>query len=211
MTVEQAINKCGVIPVLAFDNLDCVEPAVQALVAGGLPVLEITLRTPVALQAIEMAKHCAPEAVIGVGSVTHPGQIDDALKAGGEFIVSPGHTAELLKAARENNTVFLPGVATAAEMMTVRDAGFTFQKLFPASSIGGPSFIKSIGGPLPEIRFCPTGGVSAGNMQEYFQLPNVVCVGGSWLMPKDIVAAGDWREIQQLASSAANAAANHRS
>lgn len=191
-----------VIPVLAVENVADARPLAEALVAGGLPVLEVTLRTEAALDVIsEMAQ--VPGAVVGAGTVLNPNDIEAVAKRGAKFAVSPGVTPQLLDAMKEDIVAMLPGGATGSEMMTLLDHGYDMQKFFPANVAGGPSAIKSFGGPLPQITFCPTGGVSPSNANDYLSLSNVVCVGGSWITPKDAMTAKDWGKIKELATEAA--------
>jgi 2-dehydro-3-deoxyphosphogluconate aldolase/(4S)-4-hydroxy-2-oxoglutarate aldolase len=201
----QALEICllaPVIPVLVIDDLATARPLAEALVAGGLPVLEVTLRTPVALDAIrEMAK--VPGGVVGAGTLLTPEDVRAAKAAGALFGVSPGATDRLLKACEDEDLPLLPGAATATEAMRLLERGYTVQKFFPAEASGGAPALKSIGAPLPQIRFCPTGGVSLANAPDYLKLPNTLCVGGSWVAPAGLVKAGDWQGIVALAREAA--------
>jgi 2-dehydro-3-deoxyphosphogluconate aldolase/(4S)-4-hydroxy-2-oxoglutarate aldolase len=190
-----------VIPVLVIEDLAHAVPLAQALVAGGLPVLEVTLRTDCALEAIaEMAR--IEGAVVGAGTVLTPEQMADARAAGARFAVAPGATSALIDAARPNEMPLLPGAQTCSEVMSLMEQGYTVQKFFPAEAIGGANALQSIGGPLPQVTFCPTGGISAARAPDYLALPNVACVGGSWVAPKDAMAAGDWDAITRLARAA---------
>lgn len=192
-----------VIPVLEFHSVDEALRVSEALVAGGLPVLEITLRTPVALEAMRAVAAALPQACVGAGTVLDVAQLHAVRDAGAQFAVSPGLTPRLAEGARDAGISLLPGVATASEAMAALEAGFTFLKFFPAEAAGGMPMLKSLNGPLPRLRFCPTGGIDAARAPAYLALPNVVCVGGSWVVPKDAVASGDWTRIRSLAQEAA--------
>lgn len=190
-----------VIPVLVIHDLAHARPLAEALVAGGLPVLEVTLRTPVALAAIaEMAK--VPGAVVGAGTLLRPQDVRDALAAGATFGVSPGATDRMLQACEDEGLALLPGAATASEVMALFERGYTTQKFFPAENIGGAGAVKSIGAPIPQVSFCPTGGITPQKAADYLALANVLCVGGSWVAPTDALAAGDWGRITALAQDA---------
>lgn len=192
-----------VVPVLVIDDLAHAVPLARALVAGGLPAIEVTLRTPVALDAVRAIAAEVEGAAVGVGSVRRPQDFADALKAGATFAVSPGSAPGLIAAARDIGLPWLPGAATASEAMTLLEHGYTQLKFFPAESIGGAPALKSLAGPLPELRFCATGGIGANNAREYLSLPNVPCVGGSWVAPAAAVKAGDWAKVEALAREAA--------
>tara|TARA_B110000208_G_scaffold36481_1_gene48322 strand:- start:303 stop:935 length:633 start_codon:yes stop_codon:yes gene_type:complete len=192
-----------VIPVLTIDRFEDAQPLARALVAGGLPALEITLRTDVALEAIAAIAE-VEGAMAGVGTLLTPAQVRDAKAAGAIFGVSPGATPSLIAAALEFDLPLLPGAATATEAMRLLEEGFIFQKFFPAESSGGAPALGSMVGPLPQITFCPTGGVTPENAETYLALPNTLCVGGSWIAPKALVAAGAWGEITQIARRAAD-------
>jgi 2-dehydro-3-deoxyphosphogluconate aldolase/(4S)-4-hydroxy-2-oxoglutarate aldolase len=192
-----------VIPVLTIDRFEDAQPLARALVAGGLPALEITLRTDVALEAITAIAE-VEGAMAGVGTLLTPAQVRDAKAAGAIFGVSPGATPSLIAAAREFDLPLLPGAATATEAMRLLEEGFIFQKFFPAEAAGGAPALGSMVGPLPQITFCPTGGVTPENAKTYLALPNTLCVGGSWIAPKALVAAGAWGEITQIARRAAD-------
>jgi len=206
--LENILGRAPVVPVLAIDDLAHAVPLAEALVAGGLPVLEVTLRTPVGLAAIETMARALPDASVGVGTVTRPEEFQHALDAGAQFAVSPGCTAELSAAAVEAGLAFLPGVATPSEVMKAQAGGAGILKLFPAEAVGGIDLLKSLSGPFANVRFCPTGGIGPANMMDYLSLPNVVAVGGSWVAPKNLVAAGDWTAITELARAAVTKAAN---
>ncbi|MDP9841990.1 bifunctional 4-hydroxy-2-oxoglutarate aldolase/2-dehydro-3-deoxy-phosphogluconate aldolase [Streptosporangium lutulentum] len=192
-----------VIPVVVIDDLETAVPLARALVAGGLPVIEVTLRTAHALKAIQRIAAEVPEAVIGAGTVRVQADVLASVKAGAKFLVSPGSTPALLDAMEASGVPFLPGVATASEVMTLAERGLTEMKFFPAEAAGGLPYLKSLGGPLPDIRFCPTGGIRLATAPDYLALPNVGCVGGTWLTPADALAAGDYARIEKLAAEAA--------
>ena len=191
-----------VIPVIVIDRLEDAVPLARALVEGGVRVLEVTLRTPVALRAVEAIARAVPGAIVGVGTITRPRDAADALSAGALFGVSPGLTAALAEAALAVRLPLLPGVMTPSEVIAARAAGFTEMKLFPAQQAGGVGMLKALGGPFGDVTFCPTGGVSLSTAPDFLALPNVTCVGGSWLTPKDAVDAGDWARITRLAREA---------
>ena len=197
------LNRVPVIPVVVVDDLDHAVPIAQALVAGGLPVIELTLRTPVALDAIERIANEVPEIYLGAGTIVDPGQAKQAAAAGAQFLVSPGSTRTILNAMTDTGLPHLPGVATVSEIMTALEAGYTELKFFPAEAAGGAPYLKSVSSPIPAARFCPTGGISTGNAAQYLALPNVGCVGGSWITPADVLAARDWARVTELASGAA--------
>lgn len=191
-----------VIPVLVIDDAALAEALARALVAGGLPALEVTLRTPAALDAIrEMTR--VPGGVVGAGTLLTPADVAAAKAAGATFGVSPGATDRLLDACEDHDLPLLAGCATASEAMRLLDRGYTVAKFFPAEINGGVAALKAIGAPIPQMRFCPTGGVSPQNAPDYLALGNVLCVGGSWVAPVDRVKAGDWDAITRLAATAA--------
>lgn len=190
-----------IVPVLVVNDIKHARPLAQALVAGGLPALEVTLRTPAALEVIaEMAQ--VPGGVVGAGTLITPADVQAAAEAGATFGVSPGATNQLLDAAEEAGLPMLPGAATASEAMRLLARGYDMLKFFPAEASGGAPALKAIGAPLPQISFCPTGGVSPANAATYLSLPNVVCAGGSWVAPAELVATGDWDGITELARAA---------
>lgn len=190
-----------VIPVLVIRDPAHAAPLARALVAGGLPVLEVTLRTPAALEVItEMAR--VPGAMVGAGTVLSPADVRSVLAAGAGFAVSPGATDRLLEACEERGLPILPGSATATEAMALLERGYTTQKFFPAEVAGGAAALRALASPLPQITFCPTGGIGPANAADYLSLPNVACVGGSWVAPADMIAAGDWAGIEALARAA---------
>jgi 2-dehydro-3-deoxyphosphogluconate aldolase/(4S)-4-hydroxy-2-oxoglutarate aldolase len=192
-----------VVPVLAIDSVATALPLARALVDGGLRVLEITLRTPAALDVIRALAAEVEGAVVGAGTVLTAGQYQDAERAGARFVVSPGATDALLAAAAASAVPFLPGAVTASEVMRLLEQGYRFLKFFPAEPAGGVAYLEALAAPLPEARFCPTGGIDAVKARTYLSLPNVLCVGGSWVAPKDALAAGDWPRITRLARAAA--------
>jgi 2-dehydro-3-deoxyphosphogluconate aldolase / (4S)-4-hydroxy-2-oxoglutarate aldolase len=191
-----------VVPVLVIDDLAHARPLAEALVAGGLPALEVTLRTPVALDAIR-AMADVPGGVVGAGTLLTPADVKAAKAAGATFGVSPGATDRLLDACAEYDLPLLPGAVTATEVMILLEKGYTVQKFFPAEQSGGAAFLKSLGSPIPQVKFCPTGGISLKNANDYLSLANILCVGGSWVAPKDAMARGDWAAITKLAAEAA--------
>lgn len=191
-----------VIPVVVVDDADHAVPLAEALLRGGVGVIELTLRTPAALAAIERIAAEVPQIVIGAGTITAPEHAEQAAKAGAAFLVTPGSTDRVLNAAEDTGLPLLPGAATVSEAMRLAERGLTALKFFPAEAAGGSDYLKSIGGPLPHLRFCPTGGITPESAPRYLALPNVGCVGGSWLAPKDALAAGDWGRIEALARAA---------
>lgn len=196
------LNGQPVIPVLRIANAADAAPLARALARGGLRMIEITLRTPAALEAIRRVAGEVEEAIVGAGTILNGRQFDEAAAAGSKFIVSPGITRELLAQAASSEVPLLPGAITPGEVMAAREAGLDFLKFFPAEQAGGAAFLKALAAPVPDVKFCPTGGVSAKNALDYLDLPNVACVGGSWVAPDDLVAAGDWNAIEALAREA---------
>lgn len=192
-----------VIPVLTVRNAEDGVAQARALAAGGLLAIEVTLRTAGALAAITAIRDAVPGAVVGAGTVLTPEQIAEACAAGARFLVSPGASPRLAQAAASAPVPFLPGVATASEAITLMELGFRALKLFPAEAVGGVKLLASLAGPLPELRFCPTGGVDLAKAPAYLALPNVVCVGGSWMLPKAALGAGDYATVEKLAREAA--------
>lgn len=192
-----------VMPVVVIDDLATAVPVARALVDGGLPAIELTLRTPVALDALRAIAAEVPEIALGAGTITTPAQAEAAVSAGARFLVSPGFTPDLLAAMIATGVPFLPGTSTVSEVLAVLEAGLTEMKFFPAEAAGGAPYLKSVAGPLPQARFCPTGGITPASAPSYLSLPNVGCVGGSWLTPADAIAAGDWERISKLAAEAA--------
>jgi 2-dehydro-3-deoxyphosphogluconate aldolase/(4S)-4-hydroxy-2-oxoglutarate aldolase len=191
-----------VVPVLVIDDLATARALAEALVAGGLPALEVTLRTPVALDAIRVMAE-VPGGRVGAGTLLTPADVKAAKAAGATFGVSPGATERILDACAEHGLPLLPGAATATEVMALLERGHTVQKFFPAEQSGGAPFLRALSSPIPQVSFCPTGGVSPGNAADYLALPNVLCVGGSWVAPKEALARADWAEVTRLARAAA--------
>lgn len=196
-----------VIPVLTLENVDQALGIGTALVNGGLKVLEITLRSDYGLSAIKQLKKALPDAIIGAGTVLTPKQYEACVEAGADFIVSPGCTAQLLLHGSQSEVPLLPGIATVSEAMAAMELGYGRFKLFPAAVVGGMDFLKAIGGPISQLKFCPTGGVKPTNAADYLALSNVMCVGGTWLTPAALVEQGDWQAIEALARQAAALAA----
>jgi 2-dehydro-3-deoxyphosphogluconate aldolase / (4S)-4-hydroxy-2-oxoglutarate aldolase len=195
----QVMQDAPVIPVIVLNDVAHAVPMARALVAGGIRMLEVTLRTPAALACIEAIARAVPEAVVGAGTVRTRADTQAAANAGALFAVSPGYTSAVGQACRDTGMSLLPGVATGGEIMMAQEDGFTELKFFPAMQAGGPAMLKAWSGPFFDVKFCPTGGVTLQNAPEFLALPNVVCVGGSWLVPSDAMAAGDWARITQLA------------
>jgi 2-dehydro-3-deoxyphosphogluconate aldolase/(4S)-4-hydroxy-2-oxoglutarate aldolase len=195
-------RRTKIIPVVTIERVEDAVPLARALVTGGLPVIEITLRSQAAIDAIKAIAAEVPGAHVGAGTVRESGQGKEAVAAGARFIVSPGATARLLDAAQDWGVPYLPGAATPSEIMTLAERGITFMKLFPAEPIGGIRLLQSLAAPLQEIEFCPTGGIDAEKAAAYLALPNVACIGGSWMAPQAAIAARDWRGISELAADA---------
>ncbi|BFM11178.1 bifunctional 4-hydroxy-2-oxoglutarate aldolase/2-dehydro-3-deoxy-phosphogluconate aldolase [Simiduia litorea] len=204
--IERVVNAAPVVPVMVIEKIEHAVPLARALVAGGLPVLEITLRTDCALEAIKQIKAEVEGAIVGAGTVNTPADVERAVAAGSEFLVSPGSTPALIDAAIASGVPLLPGVNSPSEVMALMERGLRYLKFFPAEAAGGVPMLKSISGPLPQVKFCPTGGVSLINLNDYLGLPNVVCVGGSWMAPVELMRAGDWAGIEKLAREARAAA-----
>lgn len=191
-----------VIPVVVLKDADHGVPLARALAAGGVRIVEVTLRSPAALPAIERIAAEVPDVLVGAGTLTSAAQVKEATAAGARFLVSPGSTPTLLDAMSDTGLPFLPGVSTVSEVLSLLERGITELKFFPAEAAGGRAFLKSIAGPLPQVRFCPTGGITPITAREYLALPNVGCVGGSWLTPADALLSGDWTCVKQLATDA---------
>lgn len=202
-TLLALLNGQPVIPVLKIDDLAQAVPLARALVNGGLPAIEITLRTPVALEALRAVSREVPEAIVGAGTILSGEDFNNAVAAGAKFIVSPGSTAELLDTADRSDVLFLPGAATPSEIMALKARGYEILKFFPAEQSGGAPFLKALASPLAGVRFCPTGGISLKNAGDYLTLPNVICVGGSWVAPDADLKNGNWTRIEELAREAA--------
>lgn len=203
LTALQIMQDAPVIPVIVLNDVAHAVVLAQALVAGGVRMLEVTLRTPQALACIEAMARAVPQAVVGAGTVRSRGDAQAAARAGAQFAVSPGYTSALGQACRDAGMALLPGVATSSEIMAAQEDGFTELKFFPAMQAGGTAMLKAWNGPFWDVRFCPTGGVTLQNAAELLALPNVVCVGGSWLVPGDALASGDWARITRLAADTA--------
>ncbi|GKY87593.1 bifunctional 4-hydroxy-2-oxoglutarate aldolase/2-dehydro-3-deoxy-phosphogluconate aldolase [Sinisalibacter aestuarii] len=199
---EEICRAAPIIPVLTVEDAAHARPLAQALVAGGLPALEVTLRTPAALDVIAAMAE-VPGGIPGAGTLLTPADVRAAKAAGAKFGVSPGATDALLDAAEAHDLPLLPGAASSSEAMRLLERGYRVQKFFPAEAAGGAAFLKALAAPLPQIGFCPTGGVSPANVRDYLSLPNVLCAGGSWVAPKDRLRAGDWAGIEALAHDAA--------
>jgi 2-dehydro-3-deoxyphosphogluconate aldolase/(4S)-4-hydroxy-2-oxoglutarate aldolase len=206
MNIRSILALAPVIPVLTIEHVDHAVPLARALCAGGLRVLEVTLRTPAALSAIEAMRKAVPEAVVGVGTLARPGDFVTAGNAGAQFGVSPGLTAEMAEAARAASFPMLPGIMTPTELLAGLSCGYDTFKLFPAQQAGGIGMLTALNGPFPDVVFCPTGGITRATAPEFLALPNVACVGGSWVAPTDKIRAGDWAAIEQLAKDAASLA-----
>ncbi|WP_405612732.1 bifunctional 4-hydroxy-2-oxoglutarate aldolase/2-dehydro-3-deoxy-phosphogluconate aldolase [Streptomyces sp. NBC_00076] len=197
------LDLAPVVPVVVVQDAADAVPLARALVAGGLPAIEVTLRTPAALDAIRAIAAQVPDAVVGVGTLITPEQVRESVEAGARFLVSPGWTDVLLTAMRESGVPFLPGVSTTSEVVALLERGVSEMKFFPAEPAGGTAYLKALAGPLPQARFCPTGGIGPGNAPEYLALPNVGCVGGTWMLPQDAIEARDWERVETLARAAA--------
>ncbi|CAM5557394.1 bifunctional 4-hydroxy-2-oxoglutarate aldolase/2-dehydro-3-deoxy-phosphogluconate aldolase [Streptomyces pilosus] len=200
---SSVLDLAPVLPVVVIDDAADAVPLARALVAGGLPAIEVTLRTPAALDAIRAIAGEVPEAVVGAGTLITPEQVDEVVAAGARFLVSPGWTDTLLNAMRASGVPFLPGVSTASEVVALLERGVREMKFFPAQAAGGTAYLRSLAGPLPQARFCPTGGIGPDTAPDYLALPNVGCVGGSWMLPADALAARDWARVEELAREAA--------
>jgi 2-dehydro-3-deoxyphosphogluconate aldolase/(4S)-4-hydroxy-2-oxoglutarate aldolase len=203
LPAASVLDLAPVVPVLVVEDAADAVPLARALVAGGLPAVEVTLRTPAALDAVRAVAGEVPEAVVGAGTVVTPAQVADSVAAGARFLVSPGWTDVLLEAMRASGVPFLPGVSTVSEVVALLERGVREMKFFPARAAGGTAYLKALYGPLPQARFCPTGGIGPDSAPEYLALPNVGCVGGSWMVPADAVAARDWTRVERLARAAA--------
>ncbi len=191
-----------VVPVLVINDVEKAVPLAKALMEGGIKVLEVTLRTPAAIDVIKRIAEEVPDSLIGAGTVTNAQQLKAVVEAGAKFAISPGMTADLLKAGMDAEIPLIPGISSTSDLMKGKDAGYTHMKFFPAEASGGVKAIKSISGPFPDVTFCPTGGIGPNNYNDYLALNNVKCVGGSWLAPDDAIEAGDWARITQLAKEA---------
>ena len=195
MSVQSIMAMGPVIPVVIIENIDDAIPLADALIEGGIGTVEITLRSAAALKAIALISKERPDLTIGAGTVLNPHQMREVQEAGADFVVSPGVYPDLLKSARDDGVIFLPGATTASEMMLLLANGITTMKFFPAVSAGGPGYLEALASPLADVKFCPTGGITAENAMDWLSLPNVQCVGGSWVAPKNMLAKGDFKGI----------------
>ncbi|MET7647060.1 bifunctional 4-hydroxy-2-oxoglutarate aldolase/2-dehydro-3-deoxy-phosphogluconate aldolase [Streptomyces sp. NPDC005426] len=200
---SSVLDLAPVVPVVVLEDAGDAVPLARALVAGGLPAIEVTLRTAAALDAIKAIAAEVPDAVVGAGTVISARNVSETVAAGARFLVSPGWTDALLDAMKESGVPFLPGVSTTSEVVALLERGVTEMKFFPAEAAGGTAYLKALSAPLPQARFCPTGGISLASAPSYLALPNVGCVGGSWMVPGDAVAARDWSRVERLAAEAA--------
>ena len=196
------MNAGPVIPVIVIEDVEKAVPMARTLLASGIKVLEITLRSDAALEAIGRVSREVPDAIVGAGTVTSPGDLKAVTEAGALFAISPGLTPRLLNAANRGNIPLIPGISTASELMLGMEEGYREFKFFPAGAAGGVKMLKSIGGPFPQVTFCPTGGISLNNMNEYLSMKNVACVGGSWLVPPEVIDNGEWDRVTCLAKEA---------
>lgn len=203
LSIEDLPALGPVIPVIVLHRREHAVPMARALIDGGVRVLEVTLRTPAALDAIADIARDVPEALVGAGTLRTAADVARVRDAGARFAVSPGYSAALASVCRQHDLPLLPGVSTASEVMAAADAAFAFLKLFPAGAVGGVELLRALAGPFSDVGFCPTGGVSASNAPDYLKLPNVRCVGGSWLVPSDALERQDWPRIRALAAQAA--------
>ncbi len=205
-SAEKILTTGPVVPVIVVNKLEHAVPMAKALVAGGVRVLEVTLRTPVAMEALRLMIKEVPDAIVGAGTVINTQQLQEVTEAGAQFVISPGITEPLLKAAVEGPVPLIPGISTVSELMTGMDYGLREFKFFPAEANGGVKALQAIGGPFPQVRFCPTGGISPANYRDYLALKSVLCIGGSWLVPNDALESGDWDRITRLAREAVEGA-----
>jgi 2-dehydro-3-deoxyphosphogluconate aldolase / (4S)-4-hydroxy-2-oxoglutarate aldolase len=203
-SAAEVLELSPVVPVVALDDAARAVPLANALRRGGIRTIEVTLRTPAALEAIARLATEVPDIVVGAGTITEPAQAGQAAKAGAQYLVTPGCTRRLLDAVEDTGLAHLPGVSTVSEAMLVAERGGQAMKFFPAEPSGGVPYLKALAGPLPQLRFCPTGGITPNNAPDYLALPNVGCVGGSWLAPNALIAAGSWGRIEEMACQAAN-------
>lgn len=202
LTSARLLALASVMPVVVLEDADSAIPLAEALVAGGLPVIEVTLRTTAGLRAITAIATKVPDAIIGAGTVNTPALVSQAADAGAQFLISPGSTDILLDAMNASGLPYLPGVATASEVLRLLERGHREMKFFPAEASGGQAFLRALASPLPEARFCPTGGITLASAPTYLALPNVGCIGGTWVTPADAIAVGDWPRIERLARQA---------
>ncbi|MDF2784325.1 MAG: keto-deoxy-phosphogluconate aldolase [Pantoea eucrina] len=202
ISAEQVLSTGPVVPVIVVNQPEHAVPMAKALVAGGIRVLEVTLRTPVAMDALRAIIREVPEAIVGAGTVINTQQLKEVTDAGAQFVISPGLTESLLRAATEGPVPLIPGISTVSELMMGMDHGLREFKFFPAEANGGVRALSALAGPFPQVRFCPTGGISPANYRDYLALKSVLCIGGSWLVPDDALQQGDWARITQLARDA---------
>ncbi|MCL1065590.1 bifunctional 4-hydroxy-2-oxoglutarate aldolase/2-dehydro-3-deoxy-phosphogluconate aldolase [Shewanella olleyana] len=202
---QDIFKRSPIVPVMVINKIEHAVPLAKALVAGGISVLEITLRTECALEAIELIAKEVPEAIVGAGTILNELHLQQAIDAGSQFIITPGATKGLLEAAKKGNVPLIPGVASISEVMVGMELGYTHFKFFPAEASGGVNALKAFSGPLANIRFCPTGGITPNSYKNYLALPNVDCIGGSWIAPTDAMEQGDWERITQLCKDAISA------
>lgn len=200
---ESLLRAAGILPVVTVHSLDEARKVSQALLEGGLPAIELTLRTPVAMEALAMLKRELPDIVIGAGTVLTVEQMKQSIDAGADFLVTPGTTAEMAVALAQADIPVVPGAASPTEMLTLMAHGFRVCKLFPANAVGGLAMIKGLAGPLSELKLCPTGGIGEDTAADYLLQPNVVCIGGSWMVPKDWLANGEWDKVRESSAKAA--------
>ena len=206
-SAENIFSQGPVVPVLVVEDVETAVPMAKALVEGGIKVLEVTLRTAAAMDVIKVIAQDVPEAIVGAGTVINAEQLEQVQNAGAQFAISPGLTKDLLEAGNAGDIALIPGIASISELMKGIDLGYDHFKFFPAEASGGAKAIKSIGGPFPDVKFCPTGGIGIGNYKQYLALPNVMCVGGSWLVPEEALKSGDYARITELAKEAIAGAA----
>ncbi len=202
MQPAEVFSRSKVVPVMVINQLEQAVPLAKALVAGGIGILEVTLRTDCAVEAIRAIRQAVPEALVGAGTVLNTAQLEQVIEAGAQFAISPGTTPTLLQAAKARSIPLIPGVASVSDMMVALEHGYDHVKFFPAESNGGVQALKSMSGPMAGLTFCPTGGISLSNYQDYLALSNVKCVGGSWVAPTDAVEQGDWARITELSQQA---------
>jgi 2-dehydro-3-deoxyphosphogluconate aldolase/(4S)-4-hydroxy-2-oxoglutarate aldolase len=200
---EQLLRAAGILPVVTVHTLDEARRVSEALLAGGLPAIELTLRTPVAMEALAMLKRELPDIVIGAGTVLTVEQMQRSIDAGADFLVTPGTTTEMADALADADVPVVPGAATPTELLSLMARGFRVCKLFPASAVGGLAMLKGLAGPLSELKLCPTGGIGEDTAADYLSQPNVVCIGGSWMVPKNWLEAGEWDKVRESSAKAA--------
>lgn len=200
---EQLLRAAGILPVVTVHTLDEARRVSEALLAGGLPAIELTLRTPVAMEALAMLKRELPDIVIGAGTVLTVEQMQRSIDAGADFLVTPGTTTEMADALADADVPVVPGAATPTELLSLMARGFRVCKLFPASAVGGLAMLKGLAGPLSELKLCPTGGIGEDTAADYLSQPNVICIGGSWMVPKNWLEAGEWDKVRESSAKAA--------